>query len=65
MVVYNLYLVLNDDEPIEIYDKHKRMVRFKGSSYEIPYALMDRVVQHVEVVQDKEKRYKRLVIVID
>lgn len=64
MVVYNIYLVLNDDEPISIYDKHRGMVCFKGSAYEIPYALMDRLVHQVAVVQGKEKRYKRLLIVI-
>ena len=66
MTVYNMYLVLNDDEPIVIYDKYKGgKVCFKGSSYGIPYALMDRKVHHVGVVQNKENRYKRLVIVID
>lgn len=64
MVLYNLYLVLND-EPIELYDENMRVVRFKGSSNDIPYALMDRLVHHVTVVQDKEKRYKRLIVVID
>lgn len=64
MVLYNLYLVLQD-EPIELYDENTRMVRFKGSSNDIPYELMDRLVHHVTVVKDKEKRYKRLIVVID
>lgn len=64
MVLYNLYLVLND-EPIELYDENMKVVRFKGSSNDIPYAFMDRLVHHVTVVQNKEKRYKRLIVVID
>lgn len=30
MVVYNLYLVLND-EPVQIYDKNTKRVEFEGS----------------------------------
>lgn len=64
MVVYNLYLVLND-EPIEIYDKHMRIVRYTGSSNNIPDILMDRLVHYLPVVKDKEGRYLRTIIVID
>lgn len=64
MVVYNLYLVLND-EPIEIYDKHIRIARYTGSSNNIPAELMDRLVHFVTVLEDEEKRYKRLIVVID
>lgn len=64
MVVYNLYLVLND-EPIEIYDKHMRIVRYTGSSNNIPDTLMDRLVHYLTVVNDKEGRYLRTIIIID
>ena len=40
MVVYNLYLVLNN-EPIKIYDRHTRIVPYKGSSNNIPNELME------------------------
>lgn len=64
MVVYNLYLDLND-EPIEIYDKKIRMVVYEGSSNDIPEKYMDRLVHYLTVVNDKEGRYLRTIIVID
>lgn len=64
MVVYNLYLVLND-EPIEIYDKNIRMVVYEGSSNDIPEKYMARLVHYLTVVNDKEGRYLRTIIVID
>lgn len=64
MVVYNLYLVLND-EPIEIYDKNIRMAVYEGSSNDIPEKYMDRLVYYLTVVNDKEGRYLRTIIVID
>lgn len=64
MVVYNLYLVLND-EPIEIYDKNMRLVAYEGSSNDIPEIFMNRLVHYLTVVNDKEGRYKRTIIVID
>ena len=64
MVVYNLYLVLND-EPIEIYDKNLRRVVYEGSSNDIPEIFMDRLVHYLTVVKDKEGRYIRTIIVID
>lgn len=64
MVVYNLYLVLNN-EPIEIYDKHMRIIRYTGSSNDIPDILMDRLVHYLTVVKDKAGRYLRTIIVID
>ena len=64
MVVYNLYLVLND-EPIEIYDKTIRMVRYTGTSNNIPNNLMDRLVHYLTVVNDKNGKYIRTIIVID
>lgn len=64
MVVYNLYLVLND-EPIEIYDKNIRTVVYEGSSNDIHEKYMNRLVHYLTVVNDKEGRYLRTIIVID
>lgn len=64
MVVYNLYLVLND-EPIEIYDKNMKLATYKGSSNDIPEIFMNRLVHYLTVVNDKEGRYIRTIIVID
>lgn len=64
MAVYNLYLVL-DDEPIEIYDKNTRRVVYVGSSNDIPEIFMNRSVHYLTVVNDKEGRYRRTIIVID
>lgn len=64
MVVYNLYLVLND-EPIEIYDKTIRMVRYTGTSNNIPNNLMNRLVHYLTVVNDRDGKYIRTIIVID
>lgn len=50
MVVYNLYLVFND-EPIVIYDKHMKMTRFEGSSNDIPDSLMDRLVHYITIAR--------------
>lgn len=64
MVVYNLYLVLND-EPIEVYDKNTSRVAYVGSSNDIPEIFMDRSVHYLTVVNDKEGRYIRTIIYID
>lgn len=64
MVVYNLYLVLND-EPIEIYDKTMRMVRYIGSSNNIPQNLMDRNVHYLSAVTNHTGEYTHTIIVID
>ena len=61
MVLYNLYLVLNN-EPIMIYDKCVKMVRFSGSSDDIPQALMDRYVHYITIARDEEHIYQLIVI---
>lgn len=62
MVVYNLYLVLNN-ELIEIYDEKTREVRFEGLSNNIPDNLMDRYVNNLSI--KRMDAHKRLLIVID
>lgn len=62
MVVYNLYLVLND-ELIEIYDEKARVVRFKGLSNDIPNNLMGRYVNNMSI--KGMFAHNRLLIVID
>lgn len=62
MVVYNLYLVLND-ESIMIYDKHMKMMRFEGSSNDIPEILFDRYVHYMTIVRDHKGDYKQLIVI--
>lgn len=64
MVVYNLYLVLND-QPIRIFDKNMMEVIYEGSSNEIPEKCMNMPVHYLTVVNDKEGRYICTLIVID
>lgn len=64
MVLYNLYLVLRD-ETIEIYNENTQTVVYVGSSNNIPKRYMDRLVHYLTVVNDKEGRYLRTIIVID
>lgn len=49
MVVYNLYLVIND-EPVQIYDKKTRRVEYEGSSNGIPIRFMNRIVHYLTIV---------------
>ena len=49
MVVYNLYLVLND-EPVQIYDINTRSVEYEGSSNAIPIRFMNRIVHYLTIV---------------
>lgn len=62
MVVYNLYLVLNN-ELIEIYDEKARMVRFEGLSNDIPNNIMDRYVNNLTI--KRMDGHNWLLIVID
>lgn len=63
MVVYNLYLVLND-ELVQIYDKNTRKVEYEGSSNGIPIRLMKRIVHYlsIEKMQDTKQCYQLIVI---
>ena len=63
MVVYNLYLVLND-EPVQIYDINTRRVEYEGSSNAIPIKFMKRIVHYLTIEHTQgNKSYQ--VIVID
>lgn len=64
MVVYNLYLVLNN-EPVEIYDKELHKNVFIGLSNDIPKTLMDRLVHYLKVVNDRDGKYIYTLIVLD
>lgn len=64
MVVYNLYLVLND-EPVQIYDKNTKRVEFEGSSNNIPDRFMDRLVHHLTIVHIKDTKKCYQLIVLD
>lgn len=61
VVLYNLYLVLND-EPIMIYDKCMKMMRFKGSSNDIPEGLMNRYVHYMTITRVEGHNYQLIVI---
>lgn len=62
MVVYNLYLVLND-EPVQIYDKNTRRVEYEGSSNAIPIRLMDRLVHYLTIAHTQgTKKYYQLIV---
>lgn len=64
MVVYNLYLVLND-EPVQIYDKNTKCVEFEGSSNNIPDRFMDRLVHYLTIVYIKDAKKCYQLIVLD
>nr|DAE37964.1 MAG TPA: hypothetical protein [Caudoviricetes sp.] len=63
MVVYNLYLVLND-ELVQIYDRNTRSVEYEGSSNAIPIKFMNRLVHYLTIAHTQgNKSYQ--VIVLD
>lgn len=63
MVVYNLYLVLND-ELVQIYDKNTERVEYEGSSNDIPDIFMDRLVHYLTIdhIKDTKKYYQLIVL---
>lgn len=63
MVVYNLYLVLND-EPVQIYDKNTRRVEYEGPSNAIPIKFMNRIVHYltIEHIQGTRQYYQLIVL---
>lgn len=63
MVVYNLYLVLND-ELVQIYDKKTRRVEYEGSSNAIPIRFMNRLVYYLTIadIQATKKCYQLIFI---
>lgn len=62
MVVYNLYLVLND-EPVQIYDKNTKRVEYEGTSNAIPIKFMNRIVHYLSIMQTQgTKKYYQLIV---
>lgn len=63
MVVYNLYLVLND-ELVKIYDKNTGRVEYEGSSNAIPIKFMNRIVNSltIEHIQGTREYYQMIVL---
>lgn len=53
MVLYNLYLVLNN-ETIMIYDNSIKRIVYEGSSENIPDELMNQLVHDVTTVYEKD-----------
>lgn len=52
MVLYNLYLVLNN-ETIKVYDNAIQSVVYEGSSENIPSELMNELVHDMTIVHEK------------
>lgn len=52
MVLYNLYLVLNN-ETIKVYDNTIHSIVYEGSSDDIPSELMNELVHDMTMVYDK------------
>lgn len=52
MVLYNLYLVLNN-ETIKVYDNITKSVVYEGISEDIPDELMSELVHDVTIVYEK------------
>ena len=52
MVLYNLYLVLNN-ETIKVYDNAIQSIVYEGSSENIPNELMNELVHDMTIVQGK------------
>lgn len=52
MVLYNLYLVLNN-EIIKVFDNDISAIVYEGLSENIPYELMDELVHDVTIAREK------------
>lgn len=55
MVLYNLYLILNN-ETIKVYDNAIQCIVYEGSSENIPDELMNELVHDMTIVQEKHNR---------
>lgn len=53
MVLYNLYLVLNN-ETIKVYDNITKSVVYEGISENIPDELMNELVHDMTIVYEKD-----------
>ena len=52
MVLYNLYLVLNN-ERIKVFDNATQSIVYEGSSEDIPSELMNELVRDMTMVYEK------------
>lgn len=53
MVLYNLYLVLNN-ETIKVYDRAIKSCVYEGSSENIPGELMNKLVHDMTIAHEKD-----------
>lgn len=53
MVLYNLYLILNN-EKIKIYDNARQSIVYGGSSDNMPLGLMSELVHDMTMVYEKD-----------
>lgn len=53
MVLYNLYLVLNQ-ETIRVYDNATQRIVYEGLSENIPQGLMDELVHDMTIAHEKD-----------
>ena len=53
MVLYNLYLILNN-ETIKVYDNVIQSIVYEGSSENIPDELMNELVHDMTIVHEKD-----------
>lgn len=56
MVLYNLYLVLNN-EKIKVFDKGISGIVYEGLSENIPHELMNELVHDVTIAREKNSTY--------
>lgn len=64
MVLYNLYLVL-DNEIIKVFDNDIQSVVYKGLSENIPHELMNELVHDVTIAREKNTNRTYLLININ
>ena len=55
MVLYNLYLILNN-EAIKVYDNAIQSIVYEGLSENIPDELMDELVHDMTIVREKDTK---------
>lgn len=64
MVLYNLYLVLNN-EIIKVFDNNMQHIIYEGLSENIPYELMNELVHDVTIAREKYTNRTYLLININ
>ena len=64
MVLYNLYLVLNN-EKIKVFDNVISGVVYEGLSEDIPHELMNELVHDVTIAREKNTKRTYLLININ